>query len=168
MDEQKKPSPAIIIGIIIVVIVGIFVWRYFSAKPAIPVAGENGLTTSPAVSLSDTLFIADQKPGRFINARSAVLSKAGFIAVHQEEAEVAGAAIGSGALLPAGQHRNTSVTLNRKSKAGEYFYGMIHHDNGNGIFNPSDDAPAKDKSGKIITVKFKISDTADEPMEYKL
>lgn len=168
MDEQKKTSPAIIIGIIIVVVAGIFVWRYFSAKPAIPVTGENGLETSSTVSLSDTLFIVDQKPGRFINARSAVLSKAGFIAVHQEESGTVGAAIGSGALLPAGQHRNTSVTLNRKSKAGEYFYGMIHHDNGNGIFNPADDAPAKDKSGKVIMVKFRISDAADEPAEFKL
>ena len=165
--EEKKSSKGLIIGIIVVVIIGIFVWRYFSGRNATndQVGGEQ---SEQVAGMEDSIFVANQKPGRFVNVGRAALSKKGYVAIHQEEAGAPGAIIGFSSLLNAVESRNFSVTLNRKSVAGESFYAMIHWDNNNGAFNPSEDMPAKDKDGNIVMAKFMISESASEPIEYKL
>ena len=165
--EEKKSSKGLIIGIIVVIVVGIFVWKYFSGRNATndQVGGEQ---SEQVAGMEDSIFVANQKPGRFVNVGRATLSKKGYVAIHQEEAGAPGAIIGFSSLLNAVESRNFSVTLNRKSVAGESFYAMIHWDNNNGAFNPSEDMPAKDKDGNIVMAKFMISESASEPIEYKL
>ena len=165
--EEKKSSTGLIIGIIVVVIVGIFVWRYFSGKTAVneQVGGENN---GQIVAGVDSIFMVNQKPGRFVNIGKVALSKKGYVAIHQEEVGKAGAVIGYSNLLNSGESNNFSVTLNRKSVVGESLYAMIHWDNSNGTFNPADDLPATDKEGNVVAVKFIISDSASEPVEYKM
>ena len=165
--EEKKSSKGLIIGIIVVVIIGIFVWRYFSGRNATnDQAG--GEQSEQVAGMEDSIFVANQKPGRFVNVGRVALSKKGYVAIHQEEAGAPGAIIGFSSLLNAVESKNFSVTLNRKSVAGESFYAMIHWDNDNGAFNPSEDMPAKDKDGNIVMAKFMISESASEPIEYKL
>ncbi|KKT84878.1 MAG: hypothetical protein UW84_C0046G0002 [Candidatus Collierbacteria bacterium GW2011_GWA2_44_99] len=163
--EEKKSSKGLIIGIIVVVVIGIFVWRYFSSKN---VPSEQVGEEQQVAGMEDSIFVANQKPGRFVNVGRATLSKKGYVAIHQEEAGAPGAIIGFGSLLNVGETKNLSVTLNRKSVAGESFYAMIHWDNNNGAFNPSEDAAATDKDGNIVMAKFMISESASEPIEYKL
>ena len=165
--EEKKSSKGLIIGIIVVVVIGIFVWRYFSSK-TVPNEQVGGEQNGQVVGLEDSIFVANQKPGRFVNVGRAALSKKGFVAIHQEEAGAPGAIIGFGSLLNTGESKNFSVTLNRKSVVGESFYAMIHWDNSNGTFNPAEDAAATDKNGDIVMAKFMISASASEPIEYKL
>lgn len=164
--EEKKSSKGLIIGIIVAVIIGIFVWRYFSGKtgPNEQAGEQNG----QVAVMEDSIFVANQKPGRFVNVGRAALSKKGFVAIHQEEEGAPGAIIGFGSLLNTGESRNFSVTLNRKSVAGENFYAMIHWDNDNGAFSPAEDVAATDKAGNLVMAKFMISDSASEPIEYKL
>lgn len=165
--EQKKSSTGLIIGIIIVVVVAIFVWRYFSGKNAVnDQIGEN--KNEQTENLADSIFMVNQKPGRFVNVSRVVFSKKGFVAIHQEESGKPGAVIGYSSLLNAGESKNLSVTLNRKSVVGESFYGMVHWDNSNGTFNPADDVSATDKDGNVVAVKFMISASASEPIEYKM
>ena len=165
--EEKKSSKGLIIGIIVVVVIGIFVWRYFSSKtgPSEQVGGEQ---SEQVAGLEDSIFVANQKPGRFVNVGRAALSKKGYVAIHQEEAGAPGAIIGFGSLLNMGESKNVSVTLTRKSVAGENLYAMIHWDNSNGTFNPAEDAAATDKAGNVVMAKFMISESASEPIEYKL
>ena len=164
--EEKKSSKGLIIGIIVVIVVGIFVWRYFSSRNATndQVGGEQ----SEQVAGMDSIFVANQRPGRFVNVGRATLSKKGYVAIHQEEAGAPGAIIGFSSLLNAVESKNFSVTLNRKSVVGESLYAMIHWDNGSGSFNPSEDTAATDKDGNLVMVKFMISESASEPIEYKL
>lgn len=164
--EEKKSSKGLIIGIIVVVVIGIFVWRYFSSKTGPSEQAEE--QTEQLAGLEDSIFVANQKPGRFVNVGRAALSKKGYVAIHQEEADAPGAIIGFGSLLNTGESRNLSVTLNRKSVAGENMYAMIHWDNNNGTFNPADDMAATDKDGNMVMAKFMISESASEPIEYKL
>ena len=165
--EEKKSSKGLIIGIIVVVVVGIFVWRYFSSKTG-PTEQVGEEQNGQIAGLTDAIFVANQKPGRFVNVGRAALSKKGYVAIHQEEESGPGAIIGFGSLLSTGESRNLSVTLNRKSVAGESLYAMIHWDNGNGTFSPVDDASATDKDGNMVMAKFMISESASEPIEYKL
>ena len=118
--------------------------------------------------MEDSIFVANQKPGRFVNVGRATLSKKGYVAIHQEEAGAPGAIIGFSSFLNAVESKNFSVTLNRKSVVGESFYAMIHWDNNNRAFNPSEDAAATDKDGNLVMAKFMISESASEPIEYKL
>lgn len=164
--EEKKSSKGLIIGIIVVVVIGIFVWRYFSGKTG--PSDQVGEQTEQVAGIEDSIFVANQKPGRFVNVGRAALSKKGFVAIHQEEASAPGAIIGFGSLLNAGESRNLSVTLNRKSVAGENMYAMIHRDSGDGTFNPAEDTAATDKDGNMVMAKFMISESASEPIEYKL
>lgn len=165
--EEKKSSKGLIIGIIVVVIVGVFVWRYFSSKTG-PNEQINGNQNEQVAGIEDSIFVANQRPGRFINVGRAALSKRGYVVIHQEEEGAPGAIIGFGNLLSAGESRNISVTLNRNSVSGEGLYAMIHWDNNNGTFNPAEDAAATDKNGNAVMIKFMISESANEPIEYKL
>ena len=165
--EEKKSSKGLIIGIIVVVVIGIFVWRYFSSKNA-PSEQVGTEQNGQVAGMEDSIFVASQKPGRFVNVGRAVLSKKGFVAIHQEEAGAPGAIIGFGSLLNPVESKNFSVTLNRKSAVGESLYAMIHWDNDNGAFNPAEDMAATDKDGNIVMAKFMISASASEPIEYKL
>jgi len=162
--EEKKSSKGLIIGIIVVVVIGIFVWRYFSSKNA----PSEQVGEEQQVAGMDSIFVANQRPGRFVNVGRATLSKKGYVAIHQEEAGAPGAIIGFSSLLNAVESKNFSVTLNRKSVVGESLYAMIHWDNGSGSFNPSEDTAATDKDGNLVMVKFMISESASEPIEYKL
>ena len=150
-----------------VVVVGIFVWRYFSSK-TVPNDQVGGEQSEQVASLTDSIFVANQKPGRFVNVGRAALSKKGYVAIHQEEAGAPGAIIGFGGLLNPVESKNLSVTLNRKSVAGESLYAMLHWDNSNGSFNPTEDMAATDKDGNAVMAKFMISASASEPIEYKL
>ena len=162
--EEKKSSKGLIIGIIVVVVIGIFVWRYFSSKNA----PSEQVGEEQQVAGMDSIFVANQRPGRFVNVGRATLSKKGYVAIHQEEAGAPGAIIGFSSLLNAVESKNFSVTLNRKSVVGESLYAMIHWDNGSGAFNPSEDTAATDKDGNLVMAKFMISESASEPIEYKL
>ena len=164
--EEKKSSKGLVIGIIVVVIVGIFVWRYFSSKTA--VNEQAGEQTKQVAGMEDSIFVVNQKPGRFVNVSRAVLSKKGYVSIHKEETGAPGAIIGFSSLLNPVESKNFSITLNRKSVVGENLYAMIHWDNDNGTFNPVEDMPAKDKDGNVVVVKFMISASASEPIEYKL
>ncbi|RJQ31020.1 hypothetical protein C4572_03050 [Candidatus Parcubacteria bacterium] len=167
MDE-KKSSKGLIIGVIIALIIGVVAWQFLS-KGGNPEEDTNGqVNNGGALAGRDAIFVADQKPGRFVNVGLAILSKKGFIAIHQEEADKIGVAIGNSSLLESKEHKNISVTLNRRSVSGENMYATLHHDNGDGIFNPAEDAHAKDKDGNMIMMKFTISDSASEPIEYKM
>jgi len=167
MEEKKSKTP-LIIGIIIVVVIGIFVWKYFGGKQA-PTGGEmGGEQTSEIKKLKSSITMVDQKPGRFVNVKSAVFGAKGFVTIHEDKADEPGAAIGSSSILPTGETRNLSVTLNRKSVAGEYLYAMLHSDDGDGIFNPAKDEMIKDEGGNPVMAKFLIRMDADEPIEFKM
>lgn len=167
MEEKKSKTP-LVIGIIAVVVLGLFVWKYFGGKQA-PIDGNLGDDQSSEMeTIESSIVMVDQKPGRFVNVKSATLGVKGFVTIHEDKSGDAGAAIGNSALLSKGTVKNLSVTLNRKSVAGEYLYAMLHADNGDGVFNPANDATITDKNGSMIMVKFLIRNDAEEPVEYKL
>ena len=165
--EEKKSSKGLIIGIIVVVVVGIFVWRYFSSKtaPSEQVGGEQGEQVARHRRLN---FCGQPKAGTICQLGRAALSKKGFVAIHQEEAGSSGRYYRFRQSFEYGRVKNFSVTLNRKSVVGESVYAMIHWDNVNGTFNPAEDVAATDKAGNVVMAKFMISESASEPIEYKL
>ncbi|NUQ56952.1 MAG: hypothetical protein HUT38_00420 [Candidatus Paceibacter sp.] len=164
MDEKKSSAPMIIGIIIALAVIGVIVWLFAGRRAPAPEV-ENG---GEEQMMEDSLTMMDQKPGRFVNVREAKLSKKGFIAIHEEQAGGPGSTIGNSSLLNVGTSRDTSVTLSRRSVAGENMYAMLHWDNGDGVYNTADDQPAKDKNGNTVVVKFKIRDDASEPVDYKL
>lgn len=57
------------------------------------------------------------------------------------------------------------VMLSRPSVDGENLFAMLHQDNGDGVFNLSDDAPIKDDEGNIVVVKFMIDKAVGQGSE---
>ena len=97
-----------------------FCLEVFSGKTAVNDQA-SGEQNGQVINLSDYIFMVNQKPGRFVNVSKVILSKKGYVAIHQEEAGKAGAVIGYSNLLNSGESKNFSVTLNRKSVAGKVF-----------------------------------------------
>lgn len=163
MEEKSSKSIYWVIGIIAVIVIAVLGWMYLGKK------GETPIEETPEEQVGvDSIFMVDQKPGRFVNVSEIKFSKKGFAVIHEDQAGAPGKDIGNSNLLSAGTSRNISVTLSRRSIAGESMYGMLHWDNGDGVYNVNTDLPARDKSGNAVQIKFNIREDASEPVDYKL
>lgn len=85
----------------------------------------------------------------------------GYVAVYEPNGPTPGTLdsvlVGTSRLVPAGLNRWVVVDLVKDYKPGDRLVALIHHDDGDGIFNLVQDFPVKDKkTGRYISAAFKI------------
>ncbi len=150
----------VILVIIIILIGGYWLWqRPFKPMMDEPTSGD----VNPLRVAQGAIYAPDQKPGNEVVIGLASLKDGGYVVIHEESEGKPGSIIGSSALLDSGDHNNTGITLLRPSVNGEGLFAMLHKDNGDGIFNPADDAPISGSDGNSIMMRFLIDETADAP-----
>ena len=131
-----------------------------------PTQVEEDQTGSPLSGLlvgSNAIYAADQQPGDTVSISMAVLQTSGYVVIHEDKDGAPGAILGSSKVLTQGQSTDVSISLSRTSQDGEILYAMLHVDDGDGTFDPTQDGPVKDDQGNIILMTFNISSTAKEP-----
>ena len=131
-----------------------------------PTQVEEDQTGSPLSGLlvgSNAIYAADQQPGDTVSISMAVLQTSGYVVIHEDKDGAPGAILGSSKVLTQGQSTDVSISLSRTSQDGEILYAMLHVDDGDGAFDPTQDGPVKDDQGNIILMTFNISSTAKEP-----
>ena len=161
--------------VIIIVVAAAVVYFAFMREPA----AEEGLMSESSTSDSDdtmaplivgnnVIYVSDAKPLARIRVGLAILAGGGYVVIHEDSEGKPGAIVGNSDILPQGESRGFEITLSRESLDGETFYAMLHSDNGDGVFNPAEDAPIKDDQGNIVLMIFHISSSAEEPDAFSL
>lgn len=139
-------------------------WYYASRKSVVvaPSTEQEGATedavSSGSLMVSENAVMANnQTPGISVKISFVSFAKGGYVVIHERKDDgTPGAILGNvGHLLP-GESRDIEVMLSRPSIDKENLFAMLHQDNGDGVFNLSDDAPIKDDEGNIVMVKFMI------------
>ena len=150
----------LLLGVIIIVIVGIFLFLGNSGKEPDSAGDSSGLIIS-----TNAIYAAEQAPGQEFSVAVVYLEKPGFVVVHEDNAGKPGQILSASALLPAGENKNTPpIALPRATKDGETLYAMLHLDNGDGQFDAVKDKPAQDKVGGVpVMMIIGVSQGATEP-----
>ena len=151
------------IWIIVAILVVVSGWYYARMKSTVITPSNekeesmNGVVLYDSTIVSENAIMANnQAPGVSVKVSFVSFAKGGYIVIHEEKDSAPGSVLGNvGHLLP-GESRDMEVMLSRPSVDKENLFAMLHQDNGDGVFNLSDDAPIKDDEGNIMMVKFMI------------
>ncbi|MBX4211705.1 MAG: hypothetical protein KW806_02865 [Candidatus Yanofskybacteria bacterium] len=122
----------------------------FGQATSTPSSSDVGLDDASAVT------VGDQDPGTKVLVDLVILSKPGYVAIHESANGQPGRALGHSSLLKADAYTDVSVPMTTTS--GVTYIAVLHTDNGDGIFNASTDAPVKDEDGTIIMSEFTVMD----------
>jgi len=126
-------------------------------------AGGTSSGDSSALRVGENgLYVSDQKPGKEINANLVFMNGDGFVVIHESDNGNPGAIIGNSVILSSGDSNNVVIELSRMITDNESFIAMLHKDNGDKTFNPSEDSSVVDEQGNIIQMSFQVSSNAED------
>ncbi len=126
---------------------------------------ENSASNTSGMRVEENaIVISGQKPGNTAVISQVFLAAPGYVVIHTSGTDGnPGPIIGSSMLLEAGASDDVKVKLNRNTKNGETYFGMLHAEkNGNAIFNSTTDTPVQSRIGGPIMMMFDISSMAEE------
>lgn len=167
MSKKIFSTPLVVVLVILLVsVVGYFAFVRGPTTEEEPTTqapiSDSGDTVAPLLVGSNAIYVSDVKPSASVKVGFATLTGGGYVVVHEDREGKPGAIIGNSDILPQGESRDFGVTLSRESVDTETLYAMLHSDNGDGIFNPSEDSPIKDDQGNVVLMKFQVSNSAEE------
>src|SRR3989338_264490 len=141
--------------------VGYFFWYADDSRqenPLVEPTPENSEEASGLRIGSNAIYVPDQLPGKEVVIGFVSLEAEGFVAVYEAVDEKPGTLVGSSGLLPAGETGNNipPISLVREMVHGETFIAALYRDNGNGVFDPAQDAPITDEDGESFAMQFMI------------
>lgn len=154
--------------IILGIIAGIYIFLYSPQKTE--KKSETANLSSGLVVGKNSIYVADQAPGRSILVSVVNFEKPGFVVIHEDDNGVLGKIIGASRLLLSGEAKNLDpISLERETRDGETIYAMIHLDNGDGKFDSTVDKPAIDsEANEPVMMIVTISKDAQEPSDVSL
>lgn len=115
-----------------------------------------GQSTADRAGGPNSLIIGEQDPDSVaVLVGAATVQEPSFIVIHKDNAGKPGAAVATGKLLTPGSYGTMSVIM--PLTAGETYYGMLHADDGNGIYSAdADHRHLKDEAGAEVIVPFSV------------
>lgn len=144
-------------GFLVVIVILISAAAYFfyqnSSNSLYETPSSGGTESSDSVDLVE---VESNVAGSSVTIPRVVLSKPGFIMIHESYNGRAGSIVMTGDFLPEGESTEVVVQTGKTTEVGEKYFAMLHEDNGNGTYdNPGVDPPVY-KGGKIVNEEFSI------------
>lgn len=136
-----------IILVLILIAGAAFAFLFFRKPPALPVAQPK---------LKDYVEIQPVVAGDFVVIPRVVLSKPGFVMIHESDNGQTGRIVMTGDYLTSGEHENVVVHTGITTKPGERYFAMLHEDNGNGQYDDPGVDPPVVVAGAIVQTEFSI------------
>jgi len=163
---MKNKSIIIFVSLVIIVIVGLFIFNAFLKK--------NVVNTEDQIQIEDTtevlpfVVVPEQAGGTNVFIENATLPIGGYVVIHKEEDSKPGAIIGVSEFLPAGIAENFLIDTDEEVVEGDFLFAVLHADYGNQEFSPDVDLPLTDNEGNIVLVRFAIVNEGALDNEVKL
>ncbi len=98
-------------------------------------------STNVSLPPPDRFELATQQPGIAISITSVTLTRPGYVVIHSFGPEGIGPVVGVSPLQNSGTTVGVPVYLRTVTHRGDEYYAALYYDNGNGVFNLTDDIP---------------------------
>jgi len=142
----------IVLGVALLFVSGVFFYSRLAPD------GEKELMKLPFSSLraaKNAIDVPDQKSPVEVRVNFAVMAEGGYVAIHDDEAGP-GKILGYSVYLPPGETQDFPIGLSVKLTPG-YYYAVLHSDDGDGAFDPANDAPLRDDRGNAVMDRFLVN-----------
>jgi len=168
-EGKRKPIPKyvwIITVLAIVVVVTVLL-----SKGGYGTKKRTSTTTIPATEEAllvgkDAIAVTDYSAGLIVTVAKVVLSKPGYVVVHEDASGTPGAVLGNSKYLASGESTDVVVPLSRESTGGEVLFAMLHTDDGDRNYDfPGDDLPTKNEEGNAVLMQFTVEGEEGSMME---
>lgn len=127
--------------LILVVIGGMMLFGRNLDIPAKDVAED----IEPTDTRRNDVIVESQPAGSIVNVKEVTLDDRLWVVVYEEREGMRGNILGA-KRLPEGTHQNTYVSLLRNTEAGNRYHIVIHSDNGDDVFDFTQDTPLENIS----------------------
>ena len=114
---------------------------------------------TPFLVGKDAIYASDQQPGEVVTIGFALLSRDGFVVIHDDEGGP-GAIMGASDLLSVGRTNGLRIILDVRLEQG-YYFAMLHVDDGDRKFDPTKDKPVTSNGDSAIQMRFLITNEGD-------
>lgn len=160
MKDSKTVAIILIIIVATAVVLYVIQRRETTTKPPYRPAPTNEIkpvskTPPPREPVKSSIVVQTQKPGNSVTIQEVSLADTtGYVVIHKDAEGRPGLIIGHSALLPVGNYQNVAVDLATPMADKNSYFVMLHKDNGDSLYNITEDQPLKDDTGNIIMIKF--------------
>lgn len=163
-----KNKPIIIsISLIVVVIVGLFIFNAFLKKNIVDTEDQTQVENTVGEILP-FVVVPEQAGGTNVFIENATLPLGGYVVIHKEEDGKPGVIIGISESLPSGTTENFLIDITEEAVEGDFLFAMLHTDDGNQEFSSEVDLPLTDNEGNVVLVRFAIVNEGALDNEVKL
>ena len=156
----------ILLAVLAVVVLAGSVYFFTNKDTSVPVHDpiSNDTNTNAGMRVEENAVVAtEQRPGETLKIAQVFLAAPGYVVIHEDLNDDAGAIIGSSALLDAGENNDITITLSSATMDGVTLWAMLHSEkDGNAVFDATADTPVVSRGGGPIMGWFMISESADE------
>lgn len=116
---------------------------------------------TPGSFYAQNTIVIDEATNDAVPVTSVILSLvqiegAGFLAMHEDAGGIPGTVLGVTGLLPPGRTEYTTVSLVRAARNGEFLYGVLYLDDGDGMFDPVRDKRLLREDGSAAMITFGV------------
>ena len=122
-------------------------YLFFRKSPSSPVVQQK---------LQDRVETQPVVAGDFVVVPKVVLSKSGFVMIHESDNGKTGSIVMTGDYLTSGEHEDVVVHTGITTKKGEKYFAMLHADNGNGEYDDPGTDPPVVVGGAVVQTEFSI------------
>src|SRR5581483_2008793 len=147
-----------IVVVILVIIAFLFVRNRLPQFQALRRPTPTPTTTANTTTKDkNSISVSTHTPSSTAVIDSVTLTNPGFVAVYESSNGQTGGILGSSNLLPAGEQKNLTISLSRKTTSGEMLITQVYKDNGDGKFDPEKDELIKDQNGNTVKSEINVS-----------
>lgn len=144
---------------IVIAILGIGFLFLGRGDKNVPVSNDS----SGFIVSNNSIYAAEQAPGRDVLISVVRLEKPGFVVIHDDVAGSPGKILGASSLFKAGETKNPEpIKLSKTTIDGETIYAMLHLDDGDSVFNATKDKPILFNTEPVMMI-INVSSDAIEP-----
>lgn len=149
-----------VIVIIILIVLGYYLFKGNGTGTPVGTEATTTEMTEDTGNEVNRIVVSDQYPGNVVYISSVQSSNGAWVEIHKNNNGTPGAYIGS-AWVEKGINP-VKITLTEKTTDGGSYYAMLHSDDGDKKFDPSNDLPMKDSKGNIIMNLFRSTTNVTE------
>lgn len=160
--QQNVPKSWILIFLaVIVLIIGIIVTGPTQDDNSADTTAEKPLEATRATTFNnmlavgdDAIYLENQPAGvEEVQVGYVKLSRPGYVIIAADDDGVPGKRIGTSVPLE-GETEHFTVSLTETLEHDAVYYAVVHHDNGDGVFDVSTDPAANDSLDSVVLMTF--------------
>lgn len=123
---------------------------------------ETGEQISASSTIVNLIIASDHVPGNVLSIDQVDAAQGAFVVIHEDTPEgKPGQILGVSTLVDIGTSKEVVVELSREVIDGERVYAMMHTDNGDGVYDPTQDHPTNSGEDSLVVTGFQIDASAN-------